>query len=184
MKTIDIHGRQYTVYNATGKVEESGKNLETRVHGGGGGGYNYRGTGGSAPVSISSTTVVHDQIFLTDKNGVEHSFQLQDFDVACRAGNEISVMWAVKKGKAKGDYIAVLNHSTRQDYYNKKALKNMFRFNIWFFLGGGFALAFLMDHSMGAGIFGVLLGLLAWALIWDFPKLNQFKTEPAKYLVD
>jgi hypothetical protein len=184
MKTIDIHGRHYTIYNATGKVEEAGKNLETRVHGGGGGGFTYGGTGGSAPVSISSTTVVHDQIFLTDKAGIEHSFQLQDFDVAVRTGNEISVMWAVKKGKATGKYIAVLNNTTRQNYFNQKALKNVFRFNLLYFLAGGFVLGLIFGRSITAGTFGIVLGLLAWALIWDFPKLNKFKAEAAAYIED
>jgi hypothetical protein len=184
MKTIDIHGRHYTIYNATGKVEEAGKNLETRVHGGGGGGFTYGGTGGSAPVSISSTTVVHDQIFLTDKAGVEHSFQLQDFDVAVRKGNEISVIWAVKRGKPTGKYVAVLNNTTGQNYFNQKALKNVFRFNLLYFLAGGFVLGLIFGRSITAGTFGIVLGLLAWALIWDFPKLNKFKAEAAAYIED
>ncbi|MDB5149886.1 MAG: hypothetical protein JWQ57_3906 [Mucilaginibacter sp.] len=184
MKTISIHGRQYTVYNASGKVEESGKNMETRVHGGGGGGYSYGGTGGTAPVSISSTTVVHDQIFLTDKNGAEHAFQLQDFDVACRTGNEISVLWAIKKGKPSGKYIAVLNHSTRNDFFHDKALKNMFRFNLWYFLGGGFGAGLLFGHDFFSGVMGLMLGLLVWALIWDFSGLKRFKADAAKYIAE
>jgi hypothetical protein len=42
-------------------------------------------------------------------------------------------MWAVKKGKATGKYIAVLNNTTRQNYFNQKALKNVFRFNLLYF---------------------------------------------------
>ena len=59
-------------------------------------------TGGSAPTTISSTTVVHDQIFLTDSDGTEYTFQLQDFNVACREGNELTVIWSIKRGAQKG----------------------------------------------------------------------------------
>lgn len=179
MKELEVGGRHYTVYTTKGIVNESGKNMETRVHGGGGGGYSYQGTGGSAPVSITSTTVVHDQIFLTDATGTEHSFQLQNFNVACREGNSISVVWAIKQGKKTGPYIVVVNHTTRQSYYNEKALKNVFRYNLWYFLGGGAAVGFVLGRGITGAIFGALFGLLAWALVCDKKKLNHFKEQIA-----
>lgn len=177
MKELEISGRHYNIYTTTGKVNEAGKNLETKVHGGGGGGYNYQGTGGSAPVTITSTTVVHDQIFLTDASGTEHAFQLQDFNVACREGNEISVVWAIKAGGKTGPYIVVVNHSTRQSYYNEKQLKKMFRFNLWYFLGGGAAVGLVLGRSITGAVFGVLFGWVAWALSWNGSRLRQFKEE-------
>lgn len=177
MKELEISGRKYDVYTVTGRVNEAGKNLETRVQGSGGGGYSYRGTGGTAPVTITSTTVVHDQIFLTDDSGTEHAFQLQDFNVACRETNLISVVWAIKKGKKLGPYVVVVNHTTRKSFYNDKALKKIFRFNIWYFLGGGFLLGLVLGRSITGGVFGLLFGLLMWAVTWNGPKLREFKEQ-------
>ncbi|MEO6851818.1 MAG: hypothetical protein ABI203_12210 [Mucilaginibacter sp.] len=179
MTTLDISGKHYDLYTVTGKVNEAGKNMETKVHGGGGGGYNYRGTGGSAPVSITSTTVVHDQIFLTDNSSTEHSFQLQDFNVACRESNELSVIWAIKSGSTTGPYIVVVNHTTRKTFYHDKELKKMFRFNIWYLLAGGMVLGFIMTHGMGGAIPGLLFGWLMWAVTWNSPRLKRFKEEIA-----
>jgi len=61
--------------------------METKVSGSGGGGTTFRGTGGNSNVHITSKTVVHDQIFLEGLNCREYSFQLSDFNVACREGN-------------------------------------------------------------------------------------------------
>ena len=127
MELIKVNSQTYELHWVTGKIEEAGKNLETKVSGGGGGGFTYRGTGGTAPVSIKSKTVVHDQIFITEDNGHEHSFQLQDFNIACRNGNRASVLWAIKPGRKSGPYIAVLNHSTGQAYYDNKGLQRIFR---------------------------------------------------------
>lgn len=179
MKPIHAGGGEYALHYTTGTVEETGKNMETRVSGGGGGGATYGGYGGTAPVTIRSQTIVHDQLFVTDANGEEHSFQLQDFNVACRAGHKISVIWAIKKGKQTGKYIAVVNHTTNNNFYNEKALKNVFRFNIWYFLGGGFLLGFLSGHDIGSGIMVAMLSVIAWALVWDFSKLNAFKANIA-----
>lgn len=127
METINASGKVYTLYSVTGKVVATNKNMETRVSGGGGGGYTHQGTGFSSPVTVTSTTTIHDQIFLVDDTGREHSFQLQDFNVACREGNVLKVIWAVKKGKDKGDYIIVQNNSTGQSFFNIGAIRRMFR---------------------------------------------------------
>ena len=74
-----------------------------------------------------STTTVHDQIFLVDDMGKEHSFQLQDFNVACRDGNVLKVIWAVKKGKDKGDYIIMHSNTTGQAFFNTGAIRRMLR---------------------------------------------------------
>jgi len=175
MKPLHVGGRTYDLHYVTGKVQETGKNMETRVTSSGGGGATFGGYGGTAPVNIRSQTIVHDQLFVTDANNGEHAFQLQDFNLACRTGHDVSVVWAIKKGKQTGKYITVVNHSTRTNFYNEKALKNVFRFNIWLFLGGGFALGFILGQGIGGGILFAMLALLAWALVWDFARLKKFK---------
>jgi hypothetical protein len=64
--SITVGGRRFELYSFTGEVLTSEKGRSTAVHGGGGGGYSHGGTGYTAPVSISSTTTVHDQLFLRD----------------------------------------------------------------------------------------------------------------------
>ncbi|MFN3997762.1 hypothetical protein [Algoriphagus sp.] len=127
MKSFNPSGATaFDLQSFSGKVEESGKNMETRVSGGGGGGATYQGTGGTAPISITSKTVIHDQLFLTNKEGKERSFQLQDFNLACRKGNEVTVFWGIKKGKSNGSYLAVKNHTTDQVFFDEGEVKKMF----------------------------------------------------------
>lgn len=101
----------FELHSLSGIEEESGKKLETHVSGGAGGA-TYQGTSGTAPVTITSKTVIHEQLFLTIKEGKEQSLQLQDFDLACRKENEVTVYWGIKQGKTDGYYLAVKNHST------------------------------------------------------------------------
>ncbi len=175
MEPLKIGGRIYALHYTTGVVQETGKNMETRVTGSGGGGATFGGYGGTAPVSIRSQTIVHDQLFVIDKDNGEHAFQLQDFNLACRTGQKVSVIWAIKNGKKTGKYIAVVNHSTQTHFYNEKALKNVFRLNLWLFLGVGFAAGWVYSRGIGGGIIGGLLALLVWAMVWDFARLRKFK---------
>jgi hypothetical protein len=126
MENFSIFGKEIQLYTYTGIVAESGKNMETRVSGGGGGGYSYNGTGSTAPVRITSHTVVHDQIFMIGPDGNEKSFQLQDFNVACRKENKLTVIWGIKKGKQTGPYIIVRNHTTGETFYNDPAISKLF----------------------------------------------------------
>lgn len=166
----------FDLHHFTGIVEESGKNMETRVSGGGGGGATYQGTGGTAPISISSTTVIHDQLFLTSLEGKERSFQLQDFNLACRKGNVASVFWGIKKGKSNGPYLAVKNHTTEQVFFDENEVSKMF-LNLWMqaliVLGGVMAIFIIsyLGYIIGAGLF-----FLAWKR-WQTAKkeIAEFK---------
>jgi len=147
MKTIRISGKDYQLNWVTGDVLESSKNMETKVSGGGGSfsSSSYRGTGGGhghiAP--IVSTTTVHDQIFIKDDGGKEYSFQLQNIDVACRCGNKLSVIWE-KNGQKSGPYVAVINHSTSEIFYDEASVKNICQpiKNFGWIYGISFALLF------------------------------------------
>ena len=112
LNTIQIRGKTYHVYEFTGKVAQSNKQLETVVSGGGGGGATYQGTGGSAPVRISSTTYTHDDIFLVNEQGQEHVMRLVDWDIATREGHIIQAIWLIPEGKDQGSYVAINNIST------------------------------------------------------------------------
>lgn len=109
---IQVRGKNYNVYEFTGKVAHSNKQLETVVSGGGGGGATYQGTGGTAPVSISSKTYTHDDIFLVNEQGQEHVLRLVDWDIATRESHVIQAIWLIKEGKDTGSYVAINNLST------------------------------------------------------------------------
>ncbi|WP_372754398.1 hypothetical protein [Mariniflexile sp.] len=122
---IQIGSKSLTIYKFTGKVAEAQKHLETKVSGGGGGGGTYRGTGASAPVSVTSTTITHDNIFLIDKEGNERALQLQDFNIACRPTNIITALWGIPEGKETGSYYAIINHTTQTTFFNNPALNRI-----------------------------------------------------------
>lgn len=161
MKTITAGGKEYDLYSTTGKVEETGKNMETKVSGGGGGGGMYRGYGGTAPVTIRSTTTIHDQIFLTDAAGAEHSFQLQDFNVACRTGNILTVLWAIKKGDKTGPYIAVYNHTTGNSFFDTASLNKIFRRPVLYMLGA-IVLCLILGNFISLFYFGIIVVPILW----------------------
>lgn len=161
MKTISTSGKEYELYSITGKVMETGKNLETKVTGGGGGGATYGGYGATAPVSIRSTTVVHDQIFLKDDSGQEHSYQLQGFNVACRAENILTVIWSIKKGNKTGPYIAVVNETTGNRFFEDKALQEMFRYPLLYMLGA-VLLCILLGSVSSYFYWGILIVPIIW----------------------
>ena len=124
MTTVKINGKDYQLNWVTGSVLEATKNMETKVSGGGSRGKD--GFGNTRVDPIKSETTVHDQVFITDSAGQEHSYQLQNIDVACRQGNKLSIIWAIKSGQDRGPYVAVVNHSTSAKFVNAPALYKMY----------------------------------------------------------
>jgi hypothetical protein len=127
MREITINGTTFQVHALTGRVASTNKQLETRVSGGGGGGMMHQGSGYSSAVHITSTTVTHDQIFLVDDAGSEHALRLQNWDIACREGNQMTAVWLIKKGKTSGNYVAIRNHSIDETKYDDKGLAKIHR---------------------------------------------------------
>lgn len=101
---IKAGGNKYRLEYTTGIVITHDKRAETVVHG------NANRT--------SSFSVVHDDIILLDDKEKERAFQLVEFDVACREGNKLTIVWAAKKGQELGWHIAVYNHSTSRIHFN------------------------------------------------------------------
>ena len=175
MKTYQASGKEIQLYNFTGIVAETGKNMETIVSGGGGGGYSYQGTGGTAPVTIRSRTVVHDQFFLVDANGHEMSFQLQDFNIACRRDNKLAVIWGIKKGKEKGPYIIVHNYSTNSTFYDDKSIARLFRLSPLLLFGGGLLAVIILWTIMGGWILAIAIGVLIYYEVTLRKQIKTFK---------
>jgi hypothetical protein len=161
MKTLTIDSKPIELYWFTGSVVGASKNLETRVTGGGGGGQN----GYSAPVSIRSTTTVHDQLFLVDRSGTERAFQLSNFDVACRESHNVSVVWAMKKGAKEGPYILVHNHTTGDASFKNDKLRALLLPSTalyWAITLLATLLAIWISNGYG---FLILAGIIVWSMI-------------------
>ena len=174
MRTIQTCNKEYELYWVTGAVAETGKNMETKVHGSGGGSYGGA-YGGTAPVRISSTTTVHDQIFVVDREGKEHSFQLQDFNVACRTGNEVTVLWAVRKGKKSGPYVVVHNRTTSKTYFQEAALNGIFSYPLLYPIGIAVLCLFLYN-ILPMFLLWVIAPFVIWFIIRK-KEVNKFKSE-------
>ncbi len=182
--SFNVGKRTATLYQFTGKVVNASKNMETRVSGGGGGGFTYQGTGGSAPVNITSTTVVHDQLFIQNKDGEERSLQLQGFDLAVREGNIVTAVWAIPEGKTEGPYIAIINHSTNNRFVNDAKVKEVVYkctrpINI-----DNNALGYLVLAVLGIGLAALtagigLVALIGYAIYYEWsivrPKVKELK---------
>ena len=130
MREILINGKPFELHAVTGRVAAANKQLETRVSGGGGGGYAHQGTGFTNAVHISSTTVTHDQVYVVDGGGREHALRLQNWNLACREGHELTAVWLIKKGKTSGPYVAIRNATIDETKYDDKELAKASR-PIW-----------------------------------------------------
>lgn len=146
MRDIAIGGKKYEAYWVAGKVAAANRQLETRVHGGGSG-------GNSAPAPVTSTTVTHDEIFLIDNDGKEHSLRLQNWNVSSREGHEMLAIWLIKKGKSTGPYVVIHNRTLNETYYNDAVLTKMHR-PLWLYpfvpLAGFFVLPEISGWSSSA----------------------------------
>lgn len=113
----------YQLYTFTGAVLDPSKAIETvtQVHGG----------GPHQAISTSHSRHVHDQFFVRDARGTERSFKLVDVDLAVRGGHRLSAVWAIRKGKQRGDYVLFVNHTTGDRYFIHKGLRNMLKPHKW-----------------------------------------------------
>ncbi|HRP44746.1 MAG TPA: hypothetical protein PLU27_08270 [Ginsengibacter sp.] len=144
-----------TIYYDRGRVAGKDKNMETRVSGSGGGGGTYQGTGATAPVHITSTTIIHDKIYLQKENGKERAVELTNWDVACREGHDMVVAWIIPEGKESGDYTAIKNITTGSEFGNQHLIKKgILRFLVAVVL-------WVILYNMGGGTL-VGLGVVAY----------------------
>lgn len=114
-----------TIYYDRGRVAGKDKNMETRVSGSGGGGGAYQGTGATASVHITSTTIIHDKIYLQKEDGKERAVELTNWDVACREGHDMVVAWIIPEGKENGDYTAIKNITTGSELYDNEVIRGL-----------------------------------------------------------
>lgn len=179
MKNYTAGGKQFTLYSITGIVEDSQKSSTMQVSGGGGGSY---GNGHSAPVHITSKTTIHDQLFVKDAAGVEHAFQLSDFNIAARTGNSVTVLWAVKAGKDSGEYIAVLNQTTQQNFFDSGVITKMHRDRKNIFIAFAIFLGIFIFNKLWYIFIIALIGFIIFKKREIKKLVQEFKTNIHQYI--
>lgn len=125
MLEVSYLGFPLKVYSFTGTVADTNKHLETKVSGSGGGGAVYQGSGAVAPVSITSSTTVHDHFFLIDESGKEISVKLSNWDIALRTGHVVQMIWVIPGKFTSGPYVTVDNQNLGEVNWNNSELKNV-----------------------------------------------------------
>ena len=175
MSTITIHNKEYRIYEVTGKILESNKQRELHVYGSGGGGATYNGTGGTAPVNIQSSTTIHDEFFLIDQYGQEHSIKLTNWDVSLREGHKIQVIWVISPNQERGPYVVLNNHNlkniTTQPQIIKSIAKKHYSKNFWLSILAAVVLSFILKSFV---IF-LILAIGSW-FYWN-KKSNEVLKE-------
>lgn len=118
---VSSGNRQFEVNYVTGVVQDLQTRVETKVTGSGGGS-SYQGSG-SHNVSISSTNTVKQSLFLMLDDGTEKNIKNEDFEVDCRPGQKLTVVFPVLRGKTAGYYTHYYNHNTREMKINESSMK-------------------------------------------------------------
>ena len=144
-------GNKYRLEYTTGIVITHDKRTETVVHGN--------------ASTTSSFSVVHDDIILLGDKGGEKAFQLVEFDVACREGNKLTIVWAAKKGQELGWDIAVYNHSTSRIYYDHD--------NMYMVCERGMKRVVFSTMILVFIVITLPLSLLAWLSTQDFSEVME-----------
>lgn len=108
-QSVTIADRAIDLYKFSGEVVDEKMWTTTQVSGGGGG-YNV-GSGKQNPISISSTSVAHNQFFLKSDSGEEKAIELPESSVAFRKGHRVTVFWGQTSGTNQSQYVGVVNHT-------------------------------------------------------------------------
>jgi len=133
-KSIRINGRQIQLHFVAGTVVGTSKSHETQtaVSGGGGSasvskssafGQRQQVRVNLEPLQVTSSTIVHDQIFLRDAQGQEHVFNLQNLQVDCREGHSLTVVRATWSGNQAGKFVEVVNNSLSTTYQDSATIE-------------------------------------------------------------
>ena len=106
----------------TGEVKHTDRAFETIVRSSGGGGSVGPNGGYVSAPRLDSTSVAHQNLFVRDDSGAEHSFAWSGWTLPVRSGNRVSVMWGGPKGANEGKYLAAANLDTGDTRENKKGM--------------------------------------------------------------
>lgn len=189
-KSIRVNGRQIQLHFITGTVLSTSKSHETQTAVSGGGGSISASTSRAfgqrqqvrvnlEPLQVTSSTIVHDQIFLLDERGQEHVFNLQNLHVACREGHSLTVVRATWSGNQAGRYVEVVNHSLPATYQDSATIDALCQPSGWPYILTATIPLLLLVLSYLPGKFW-LVGLVVLSTIVLFTKkgnkgIKEFK---------
>jgi hypothetical protein len=178
-----LGGGTYVLNHATGSVGGASKMGTTDVYGGGGGGrYSYGpgyGYGYTAPVTISSTTTIHDQFFIRQPDGAVESIKLSGWDFPVADGHVVSAVWAVREGAGAGPFFVVVNHTTgdvrsatsflRSNLSSTGALRELLMFGFLIVAGvvASQVTAGNLAKAVLVAVVGAIIGVGVGATIWN-----------------
>lgn len=120
-------GKRYIVYTFTGTVSNSSRTAETTVTDDRAVQGNFNEWGGTITTtgSVRAKTTLHDQFFLTSAQGDTHNVQVDDLSLPVGNGQLVSVAWAVRKGRKRGQYFMYRNHTTNQYLYDPVTMRTL-----------------------------------------------------------
>ncbi|SFA54900.1 hypothetical protein SAMN04488511_11439 [Pedobacter suwonensis] len=180
MNTIKLNFIPYQLKGITGTVEHLDKSSNTHVFGSTG--YTH---GNHYSTDITSAVVVGDDIYLKDKTGKDHLFRLRNFDVACRAGNTLTVVSTSRWGKAKGRNLVVINHNLDRAFYHKYNVKRLCAPNKYLLIGVFAILTYFIVPAFTFYFIGeyavtlIVLALVLVAYYFTMTKVNEQKLKAA-----
>ena len=172
---VIIDGITYDVDYFKGQVVGVERRDKLSIQGGGSGYISiYQGTGsGFSSSYITSETTQNQRIFLQTPFEEEEHFDFVNWDIPCRNGHVLSVLWVQKRNKS-GPIFYVINHNLKQ-----RMKKDVSRFNYYFdepkhaglifidvvglFLTGMILLGTSKD---GAAVLGAICCMFVIPIIW------------------
>lgn len=122
-QVIESRNKKIIIEAFTGKLVEYAKDREIKVYGSGGG---SSGNGYNNPVRISSTTIIHDNLFLINKEGEERDFQFQNYDISARKDHIITILYCYEEGMENMKQIfAVINNTLKKKIVDRNIVRHV-----------------------------------------------------------
>lgn len=118
--------------------------------------------------SIDTTTTRFQEIFLRQKNGSEQHLEFVDFNVPCREGHHLAVVYLSRGGKYHRDCV-YHNYDTDISYYRNKHIEDLVLPKrgkliptLWMLAGACFSVPYAV--SWNANPLGMIVAALAFAI--------------------
>jgi hypothetical protein len=173
VRQITAGRKKYALYSFTGRVTGMGKDFimftfvqtaKTKLPG---------NKEWQPPVRVESTTTAFNHVFLKAVTGEEHSLRLDEFNIACREGHEMTAVWIIREGEERGPHIAIHNRTTLQTFFAPKEVKKLYDLPLSVQLLS-LAAAFCTGYTLYGHITGVAAVIVARLLLY-FIKRTQIQ---------